>query len=98
MISSPEKEASEKIHQLIFNYFILKLACSINNKHLVDVKTFCGLTLDNMPNVQPSNVVYLSIIDMHADSREAMEAVVAKLHSEYQVGITAKPLVVVGDQ
>ena len=51
--------------------------------------------IENIPNVQPSNIAYLSIIDMHTDTREAMEVVVAKLHSEYQIGIT---LVVVGDQ
>ena len=34
---------------------------------------------------------------MHADTREAMEAVVSKLH-EYEIGVTANSLVVVGDQ
>ena len=98
LVSSSEKEAAEQIKQLIFNYFVLKLACSINDRYLIDMKTFCGLSLQNIPSVQPSNVVYLSINDMHADTREAMEAVVAKLHSEYQIGIAANSLVVVGDQ
>ena len=65
---------------------------------MVDVKT-CGLTLENILSVQKSNVVYLSsMIDMHADTREAVKAVVAKLHSEYLVGIPANSLVVVGDK
>lgn len=35
---------------------------------------------------------------MHADLKEAMEAVVTKLHPEYVVGMTCQHLVVVGDQ
>ena len=49
--------------------------------------------------MQPGNVVYLSVVDMYADTREAMEAsVVSKLHSEYGIGVTANSLVVVEDQ
>ena len=51
-----------------------------------------------IPKLQVSNVVYLPIIDMHADLKEAMEAVVTKLHTEYVVGMTCQHLVVVGDQ
>ena len=64
---------------------------------MVDSKLFCGLSLKT-PNVQPGNVVYLSVVDMHADTREAMEAVVFNLHSMYGIGVTANSLVVVGDQ
>ena len=56
------------------------------------------MTLSNMPQCQPSNVVYLSIVDMHADTREAMVTVASKHHKEYGVGVTSKHLVVVGDQ
>lgn len=55
---------------------------------MVDLKTFCGLSL-NIPNVQPANIIYLSVVDMHADTREAIEAVVSKLYSEYEIGVTA---------
>ena len=41
---------------------------------------------------------YMSIVDMHADTKEAMQAILSKLHSQYGVGITCKHLVVVGDQ
>ena len=61
---------------------------------MLDLKTFCSLAFD-IPNMQPSIVVYLSVIDMHADRREAMEAVVSKLHSKYETGVTANSLVVV---
>ena len=43
-------------------------------------------------------MVYLSIVDMHADTRDAMEVVVSKLHEEYGIGIMSEHLVVVGDQ
>ena len=65
---------------------------------LFDVKTFAGVCLSNIPTAGTSNVVYLPVIDMHADSPEAMEAVVCKLHSEYSIGVTTDHLVLVGDQ
>lgn len=43
-------------------------------------------------------MVYLPIVDLHADSTEAMEAVVAKLHKEYGIEESAEYLVLVGDQ
>ena len=44
---------------------------------LTSCKTFCGMTL---PKIQWS-----SIVDLHADSTETMQAVVAKLHKEYGI-------------
>ncbi len=64
----------------------------------MDSKSFCGMSFKDLPQPQPSNVVYLSIVDMHADSKEAMRAVVKKLHKEYGVRVTSEHLVVVGDQ
>ena len=97
LVNELEKEAAIQVSQVLFDYFILKEACTSNGRHMVDLKTFCGLSLKT-PNVQPGNVVYLLVVDMHADTREAMEAVVSKLHSEYEIGVTANSLVVVGDQ
>ena len=68
------------------------------DKLLVDLKTFCGMILPNIPKVQCSNVVYLPVVDLHADSAEAMQAVVAKLHKEYGIGESADYLFLVGDQ
>ena len=56
------------------------------------------MTLPDIPKVQCSNVVYLPVVDLHADSTEATQAVVAKLHKEYGIGETADCLVLVGDQ
>ena len=42
--------------------------------------------------------LYLTIVDMHADTREAMVTVVSNLHNEYGGRVTAEHLVVVGDQ
>ena len=84
---------------MLFNYFFLHEACCSTDNKLVDVKTFYGLSLKSIPQSQPSNVVYLSIVDMYADTREAMEVVVSKLHEEYGIGIMSEHLVVVvGDQ
>lgn len=96
-ISSSESQIAEKVNMLLFDYFFLKESCCLTDNNLVDLKSFCGMSFKDMPKSQPSNVVYLSIVDMHADSKEAMEAVVTKLHAEYGVGVTSQNLVVVGD-
>ena len=57
------------------------------------IRVVCGQELSE----EPSNVVYLSIVDMHADSLEAMAEVATMLYKEYVVNTTVKHLVVVGD-
>ncbi len=97
--NSSEKQVAEKIKKLLFNYNFLKEACSSSNNRVVDAKTFSGMSsFSSMPQSQPSNIVYLPIVDMHADTTEAMVAVVSKLYKEYGIGVTSEHLVVVGDQ
>lgn len=40
----------------------------------------------------------MSVVDLHADTTEAMEKVVSKLHREYGIGQSAQYIVLVGDQ
>lgn len=96
-INSSETEAVDELNQVLFKYVLLKEACGSDNL-LVDMKTFCGMTLPSIPKVECSNVVYLSVVDLHADTPEAMKKVVAKLHEEYMVGVNVNYLVLVGDQ
>ena len=96
-ITASEQSAADNLNENPFNYVLMKES-SAPDKLLVDLKTFCGMTLPSIPKVQCSNVVYLPAVDLHADSTEAMEAVVAKLHKEYGIGETADYLVLVGDQ
>ena len=42
--------------------------------------------------------MYLSIVDKCADTNEAMEEVLSKLHKELDIGVRVKHLLVVGDQ
>ena len=99
LVSSLENHIAEELNLQLFNYFFLKEACClVTDKNLVDAKTFCGMTFSSITHSQPSNIVYLPIVDMHADTREAMEVVLSKLHSEYGIGVTSQHLVVAGDQ
>ena len=59
-------------------------------KHVAQLR----MSLKSIPQSQPSNVVYLSFEDIHANTREAME-VVSKLHEEYRIGIMSEDIVVV---
>ena len=56
------------------------------------------MTLPNVPDAHFSNVVSMSIVDLHADTHEAMEVVVSKLHKEYGIGTSVQYIVLVGDQ
>ena len=71
---------------------------SQQSRQIVDLKTFCGVTLPNIPKVQCSNVVYLPVVDLHADLTEAMQAVVSNWHKKYGIGESADYPVLVGDQ
>ena len=73
------------LNETLFSYVLMKEA-NAPDKQLVDLKTICVVTLLNIPKVQCSNVVYLPVVDLLADSTEAMQAVVAKLHKEYGIG------------
>ena len=35
---------------------------------LVNIRTFCGMLLPDLPTTECSNVVYMSVVDLHADS------------------------------
>ena len=96
-VAASEQSAIDNLNEILFSYVLMKEA-SCPNKVLVDLKTFCSMTLPNIPKVECSNVVYLPVVDLHADSTEAMQEVVAKLHKEYGIGESADYLVVVGDQ
>ena len=87
-----ETKALENLKQVLFNYVIQKEACS-PEKLLVDVKTFCGMSLPDIPKAECSNVIYLSVLDLHADTPEAIKKVVEKLQEEYMVGVNVKYLV-----
>ena len=51
-------------------------------------KTYYGMALKSVPEPsQPSSIVHLSVVDKNADTTEAMEVVIAKLHEEYGIGI-----------
>ena len=47
------------------------------------------MTLPNIPKVECSIVVYLPVVDLHADLTEATQAVVSKQHKEYGIGESA---------
>ena len=96
-VTASEQSAVNIFKETLFSYVLMKEA-SDSDKPLVYLKTFCGMVLQNIPKVECSNVVYLLVVDLHADSSEAIQAVVAKLHREYCVGISADYLVLVGDE
>ena len=59
-VSASEQNAVDSLNATLFNYVLMKEANS-PEKLLVDLKTFCGMTLPNIPKVQCSNVVYLPV-------------------------------------
>ncbi len=75
LVNSSEKDAMEQVAKLAFEYMLCKEACT--DIPLVDFKTYFGLISPNTPEAERSCIVYLSIVDMHADTTEATEMVVS---------------------
>ena len=96
-LTSFEHQTLEQLSRDCFEFTLHKEVCGVEHP-LVDLKRYCGMSMCNCPLVEPSKIVYLPIVDMHADTTEAMETVVARLHKDYGVGVKANNLVVVGDQ
>ena len=59
-VTTSEKGAVDNLNENLFRYELLK-ETSAPDKLLVDLKTFCGMTLPSIPKVQCSNVVYLPL-------------------------------------
>ena len=61
-----------------------KKESSVPDKPLAHLKIFCSMTLVNILRYRGTMwCVDLPIVDLHADSTEAMQEVVAKLHKAY---------------
>lgn len=78
-----------------FTYFLQK-SCLSPEHILFGIKDHLAAMKEDS-HAEPSLVIYLSILDIHADTLEAMSEVAAMLHKEYLQNSMAKHLVVVGD-
>ena len=67
------------------------------NNFLIDLKTHFGIQSKICSVAEQSNIVYLSIVDLQADTIGTMEAVISKLHTEYGIGVRSEHLILVGD-
>ena len=86
----------ENLGNQAFTYMIHKLALK-PDKVLFNFKEhMCAVNSESM-HAEPASVVYLSVLDIHADTVEAMSEVAAMLYKEYIVTTGAEHLVVAGD-
>ncbi len=96
-VSLPELKYLNQTGMVMFQYMCGKEALGFDNV-LMELKAYFGHCAGIASSAEKSNVVYLPIVDKHADSLEAMEEVVSKLNKEFQVGISTKHLILAGDQ
>ena len=54
-VTASEQSAVESLNENLFSYVLMK-ETSAPDKLLVDLETFCGMTLPSIPKVQCSNV------------------------------------------
>ena len=83
-----------------FVYIVQKyvLGGSIHDQILFSFKEHMrALEMVKDVHVEPAKVVYLPIVDMHADTVEAMSEVSSVLHKEYIAATGASHLIVAGD-
>ena len=57
-----EQMAFDTLSNTLFKYIVIKESCLPHNI-LADVKFFCGMALPNIPDIQCSNIGYMSIVD-----------------------------------
>ena len=91
--SSEEVAALDKLKQDFFSYMLSKSALKPEHvmfsfKDHIAAKEMEGI------HTEPAVVVYLSIVDMHADTVEAMSEVAALLYKQYIASSGARHLVV----
>ena len=94
--SSEELAAMNCLNIQTFNYMIHKLALKPENVLFNFKDHMCAVNSGSI-SAEPSTVVYLSVLDIHADTVEAMSEVAAMLYKEYIVTTGAAHLVVAGD-
>ncbi len=66
LLDHTETDALRQNAEIVFQYMLHREACR-SDPTIVDIKTLIGLTSQHDINVEQSNV-YLSIVDMHADT------------------------------
>ena len=93
-LSSSEEVRAIKFQT--FNYIVHKLALKPENVLFSFKDHICAVHSCNI-HAEPATVVYLSVLDIHADTIESMSEVVAMLYKEYIVNTGAEHLVVAGD-
>ena len=80
----------------IFNYIVHKLALKPHNMLCGFKDHMCAMTSSSI-HAEFATVVYLSVLDIHADTVEATSEVAAMLYKEYVVTTGAAHIVVAGD-
>ena len=80
----------------LFTYVIHKYALQPDNSFMSFKDHIAALWGDSV-HAEPADIVYLSIVDMNADTIEAMSEVAAMLHKEYIATTGAQYLIVAGD-
>ena len=91
-----EVAAMEFVRSQASIYMLHKLALK-PDKVLFNFKDHIGVIHPSKICAVPARVVYLSVLDIHADTIEAMSEVATMLYKEYIVNTGAEHLVVAGD-
>ena len=93
--SDEEVAAIEKVKKNFFGYIVRKSA--LKPEHVLCSFKDHMAAVDGDVHTEPAVVVYLSIVDMHADTIAAMSEGAAMLYKEYIATTGAQHLVVAGD-
>ena len=91
-----EETTLTKLKCDLFTYVIHKYALQPDNSFMSFKDHIAALWGDSV-HAEPADIVYLSIVDMNADTIEAMSEVAAMLHKEYIATTGAQHLIVAGD-
>ena len=94
--SDEELVALKKLEYNLFTYLLQKSVLKPDHV-LFSFKDHIVAMEGKDMHAEPAVIVYLSIVDMHADTLEAMSEVAVMLYKEYLVSTGAQYLIVAGD-
>ena len=91
-----ENEKMNKVRKLLITYSILRDHLPINS-NFPDMVQFTARALYSSAATEISNVVYLDVISLPADSKETVLSILKQLHFTFIVEEGLKWLIIVGD-
>ena len=96
-VNPEEKQALEHLRKQLAVYMLIKTehTSQSNTQNLLNIREYMQIT--NPQTIEPSNVVYLSVLDAKADSKDTIMQVLQDANKQYIKGLKKQHVIMEGD-